>query len=461
MHIYCYMRKLIKKILKEDFDWVMDTPALNPLDEDWVIIFNGEKEYEEIQKYLFSHNLCWDGHFSEHPESVDCGEPWSIDGNYGFFFKYPDSEHSGGIDAYSYSDSDYHEGQMEKKLESNFPNHKRFNWSDIGRYLMKEDFDWVEDIDHKQALKRFDWMEAVAQAFTGEEVVDEDTEETRELSDREIESKKELLQYYLSDSYFPDVKRKGDRIILSVGHWEDFVELFEDCSGGYNYMCQGLAKAVLAEDEYYEPYYDVVQDWSQEVWGEMTSESKKEVIDFIREKYLGQTTEVDGEDIEITEELLQYWSESSDALEEVIRDNPDFEEIKLNLERAYESAYNDVVRNQIWSAAHETITDIFGEGEWVSYEVKKQDGTTSTRQDLEFDITNIFWDVISAYFQDYCDLGYDRQCDFEYGNFLDNCRLLMYEDIWEDELNPRFEEYPDYRELSNLFNEMIGDYLYW
>ena len=327
------------------------------------------------------------------------------------------------------------------------------------------DFDWTSAITYDKALKNFDWMETAAEIFTGKAEsgqYDEDDDPIyRELSDKEIDEKSELLEWYLANHYFSDIVVKGKKIFMEVGHWEDFAEMFKDRDSQYNYMGRSLAKAVLAEDEYYEPYYDFVQDWSQEVWGEMTSESKKVVIDFIREKYLGQTTEVDGEDIEITEELLQSWSESSDALEEVIRDNYDFEEIKLNLERAYESAYNDVTRNQIWEAAREAITDLFGEGNWESKVVKKYDGTEKTNNYLLFDITNIFWDIISSYFENHCDFDYNRECDFEYANFFDNVSFCMYEEYWEEELNPRFDEYPDHTEVSKYFNEMVGDYLYY
>ena len=325
-------------------------------------------------------------------------------------------------------------------------------------------FDWADKITHDDAVRRYDWMESATEIFTGKKITgydDEDEPIYTEITDKEKQGKIELLQMYLADKHFHDTKLRGNRIIMEVGHWEEFAEMFEDSDSQYGYMGRSLAKAVLAEDDYWEPYYDVVQNWSQEVWGEMDSDSIKKVIDFIREKYLGQSIEIDGEDVEITEELLQIWSRSSDTLEEVIRDNPDFEEIKLNLERAYETAYNDVARNQIYDAAHEVITDLFGKGNWESQVVKKFDGTEKTNHFLEFDITNIFWDVISSFFENHCDFDYDRECDFEYGSFFDNTRYCMYEEWWEEELNPRFDEYPDYREVSKYFNEMVGDYLYW
>jgi len=333
------------------------------------------------------------------------------------------------------------------------------------------DFDWTSTITYDKALKNFDWMETAAEIFTGKAEsgqYDEDDDPIyRELSDKEIDEKSELLEWYLANHYFSDIVVKGKKIFMEVGHWEDFAEMFEDSDSQYNYMGRSLAKAVLAEDDYYEPYYGVVQDWYDEVWGEMNPDSIKQVIDFIREKYVGddmsgyRTIEVDGEEVELTEDLLQSWIGDSDVLGTIIRDVDEFEEIKHNLERAYETAYNDVSRNQIWESARGAITDLFGEGNWESKVVKKYDGTEKTNNYLLFDITNIFWDIISAYFENHCDFDYNRECDFEHVNFFDNVSLCMYEEYWEEELNPRFDEYPDHREVSKYFNEMVGDYLYY
>jgi hypothetical protein len=139
-----------------DFEWAEDIPLFNPLERDWVIFFHNRHEYVEIQKYLFSHNLCWDGHYLDNEEAEDCGEPWPADGKHGFFFMYPEDTHSGGIDAYSYSDRELERGEMDNRIESDFPNHKQYKWSDIGHYFMNEDFDWVNDVPDYDAYRFFD-----------------------------------------------------------------------------------------------------------------------------------------------------------------------------------------------------------------------------------------------------------------------------------------------------------------
>ena len=340
---------------------------------------------------------------------------------------------------------------------------------DLIRKILKEDLDWVKDVDDKQALERFDYLEVAAEVFSGKEVeydMSGDVEGYRELSDEEIKDKSELLEWYLTDNYFSDIEVRGGRYYMSVNHWEDFTDMFEDCRGGYNYMCRHLAKAVLAEDEYWEPYYDITQDWYNEVWTLVNKETYDEIIKHIQEKYVGDsmsgnmTIHLDGDEVELTQELLDSWIGDSDVLGHIINDVPEFEDLKNSLEHSYESAYNMSARDNVYKAATNAITDLFGEGKWESYEVKKMDGT-ETRYHLLFDVTNIFWDVISTYYNDYCDLDYDRSCEFEYSDFFSLCKFLMYEDIWEDELNPSFNEYPNDDDIYMYFNDEASERLYW
>jgi hypothetical protein len=247
---------------------------------------------------------------------------------------------------------------------------------------------------------------------------------------------------------------------MVVDSWVDFAEMFEDCDSQYS-ICSHLAQRILNEDEdYWEPYYDITMDWYDEVWTLVNKDTYDEIIQYIKEKYIGKTITLDGEEMELTQELLDSWIGDSDVLGHIIEDVYEFEDIKTSLEHSYESAYNTAARDNIWKATKNAITDLFGEGKWESYEVKKMGGT-ATRHRLLFDVTGIFSEVIEAYFQDYCDLEYDRECEFEYGGFFDNVRMLMYEEIWNEELNPTYDEYPNDDDIYMYFNDEASERLYW
>jgi hypothetical protein len=338
--------------------------------------------------------------------------------------------------------------------------------------ILKEEsksFDWIEDIDDNKALERFDYIETAAEVFSGKEVEYDmagDVEDYRELSNEEIEDKRELLEWYLANNYFSDIEVRGGKYYMTMENWSGFIDMFEDCRGGYNYICRYLAKAVLVEDDYWEPYYDITRDWYDEVWKLVNKETYDEIIKHIQEKYIGDsqsgnmTITIDGEEVEFTQELLDSWVGDSDVLGKYIEDVPEFEDIKTSLEHSYESAYNISARDNVWKAAKGAITDIFGESEWESYEVQKMGGKV-TRHQLLFDVTDIFWEVISVHFEDYCDLDYDRDCDFEYSDFSDLCRFFMEEELWHEELNPRFDEYPNDDEIYMYFNDEASERLYW
>jgi len=333
--------------------------------------------------------------------------------------------------------------------------------------ILKEDidpdWDWVHDIELDEVFKNFDWMEVAAEVFTGKgEDYDEETDENYlfDLDEKQIEEKTLQLEYYLAKFHFHDIEVRNDKFYLTVGSWYDFADLFEECDGGYNYICRHTAQSILSEDYNWEPYYDLVNDWRNDVWDLVSDESVTIVINFIRENHLGETIEYEGGELEITEELLNRLSTNSDELGKIIDDSPEFSEMKNNLAWGYDDAYNSCSYDNIWSSAHEAITDLFGESEWENYQGTRN-GEPVTRQHLVFDITDIFFEVIEVYFTQYCDMEYDRSCDFEYSGFLDNVQMLMHEELWNEELNPRFDEWPDHNDLRERFNESVYDRLHW
>jgi hypothetical protein len=128
----------IKKIIKEEvnsFDWTEDIHPFT-LDEDWVIEFESEQEYIDIQEWLFSKGVYWDGHEDDEDRDVS----WSSDGNFGFFFN------SGiGFDSYSYDRRDEYSSMLER-MEEDYPHHDRTVWRYLSSTLNESNgFDWVED----------------------------------------------------------------------------------------------------------------------------------------------------------------------------------------------------------------------------------------------------------------------------------------------------------------------------
>ena len=274
---------------------------------------------------------------------------------------------------------------------------------------------------------------------------------------------------------FRDIHWEGGKLILYVDHWEDFALLFADNdSSQYGYITKWLAEKVLAEDDYWEPYSDVVYDWMDQVWDMVTD--NEELLNYIKKyikegDFIGQELEYD-EDPDMggfREDMLL----DDDLLGELIKDEDIFEDLKRELTWAYENAYNNAARENVWKAAYGELKDIFGKGEWTSFE----NGRGQTRHMLKFDVTTLVMETVEKEI-DNCIEGckryfdperhydeedhdseaeaFDEFCtechDFpftEYGEFISFYKDYLYE--WDELLNPRFDEYPDDKDIAEYF----------
>jgi len=326
----------------------------------------------------------------------------------------------------------------------------------------------------KEEIDDFDWIR--------------DVQVNTDLTPAQLYNRYGDITFNLSGQYianqFNDLALEGDKIYLYASGWEDFVNLFEDCDGGYNYICRDSAKLVLSEDDYYEPYYDVIGDWESEVWSIVESEPEllNHIVEHLRKDYVGNVEELityNGEEVPFTNELLDDLSKNNTAqLGFIIDGYDDFEELKRDLSWAYEAGYNDSARNNIWKSAYGAIEDLFGEGRWIT--INRPNGSNiskikfnvsdlvidSVRESVEmcFDDCNRYWDEERHYdpedtefnsveeaYEDYCDCN-DKPFE-DYSYFLDFLSNHLYET--SEQLNPRYDEYPDSDDIAEYMKEDI------
>ena len=284
---------------------------------------------------------------------------------------------------------------------------------------------------------------------------------------------------------FRDIHWEGGKLMLYVDHWEDFAELFVDNdSSQYGYMTKWLAEKVLAEDDYWEFYSDVVYDWMGQVWDIVTDNKDvyDRIVNHIQEMYIGDsmsgnmTITLDGEEVELTQELFDSWVGDYNVLGEIINDVDEFNGLKMELTWAYGNAYNVATRDNVWKAAYGSLKDIFGEGEWTSF----QNARGQTRHMLKFDVTDLVMDSVekeidncledckryfdperhvddeheseSEAFEEFCTECHDFPFT-EYGDFISFYRNYLYE--WDELFNPSFGEYPDDKDIAEYFVEDV------
>lgn len=276
---------------------------------------------------------------------------------------------------------------------------------------------------------------------------------------------------------FNDVVYEGGRLYLEVNDWCDFVDLFEDRDSGYGHMGRYLAKNVLCDGDYWEPYSssDLVNDWVDDVWDLVTDDPKllEYIKKYIKENdFIGQPLDYEESDF-LTEEILNNTS----LLGLLINDEDIFHDLKMELKWAYGTAYNQAASDNVYNAATDAIIDIFGKGEWVQkknrrgYDIHvfKFDATDVILESLSNEISDC-WSYCWGYFdperhydseeheseeqafEEYCTECVDTPFD-DWGTFLGF--YSTYLEDRDNELYPRYDEWPSSEELKDYFREDV------
>jgi hypothetical protein len=317
------------------------------------------------------------------------------------------------------------------------------------------DFDWSDD--------GFDWAREI--------------EVQTDLTPAQIYSRYgvlplEVVGHYIAGQ-FNDIYYEGGQLILRTGDWSDFYVLFRDTDSSYGRIGQGLAKLVLAEDDYWEPYYDVVQNWLDDVWDLVTEDS--ELVEYIK-KHIKKGGYI-GEPVYSEEKLTEEMLDDISLLGELINDEEMFHDLKMELDRAYENSYNTAARDNIWKAVYEAIKDEFGNSQWIT--TKNSRGFDVNL--LEFNVTKPLLRSVSYDIEDcldYCKRYFDEEKHYDpeehnsveesFEGYCEECMDKPFTD-WGDFVNfygyyldqtneplyPSYDEWPSNSEIKEYFKDDV------
>jgi hypothetical protein len=289
----------------------------------------------------------------------------------------------------------------------------------------------------------------------------------------------------IEDDGFSDISYEGGKYILKVDSWFDFSDLFLDVHSDYNSIGRDLAKRILSDEDYWEPYasHDLVYDWSDQVWSMVTGDKElyNYVVKWIGDNLVGDEMHFDRKETTLTKENVLEWSADSDVLGQEIDELDVFEDLKLNLTWAYGSAYNTATRDNIYNSVIGVIRDDFGKGEWES-KTFNINGEDKTRHQLRFDVTDLLEDSVTEYISDCWSncrrwwdpkeqhSGYleDQSEEEGFEEYCDECRdtpfneystfLYFYKEYLDDTdglYYPSYDEYPDDEPLTKYFIEDV------
>jgi len=277
---------------------------------------------------------------------------------------------------------------------------------------------------------------------------------------------------YIINEYFGDIKEINGRYILELGERED-LSLFFKKDGGRDISSKELAEKILGED-WWEPFYDSLQDVYDEVIEVLTPENLKLLAEKINVELSGSKVEPETsllEDIAEDQGHPDYVELSVDLLLNTIFEDKESTKYILNREAVdtsselyslYHNAYNTAYVDEKWEQVSnelKSLLSIDNMGEWQTKTVKGYDGKEKKINTYFIDVTNIVDESIketldSRYVDDY-------RNEFEYyGSFESFIEYIINEDIIEGgSISIGYYDYPDHDRVEKYVNDLFPDYI--
>ena len=259
--------------------------------------------------------------------------------------------------------------------------------------------------------------------------------------------------------------------LLLYNGYNDLVDWFYDGNVGYSGSNpRYVAKSIFGEDDNFEPYDDVVQNWVDEVWDPTSNENVEHIKEYIKEKILPVEVDTDELDLDetfgpineegyitLTPEILDKLSK--DQLGKIIDDVDEFDQLKDETKWAYEIGYNQAISSEWYEAYIDEIFSLIGgdgKPEWektgrINKHTYKSGDEVKTYESEEqiLVIYNIkFFGIVSEWIED--NIKYENE--FQYG-FIDTVSNYLSEN--NNELTPDPSEWPNNKNTEENYNDIL------
>jgi hypothetical protein len=272
----------------------------------------------------------------------------------------------------------------------------------------------------------------------------------------------EIVGPYIAGQ-FRDVEYRGGKLYFITDGWCDLVRLFEDNSGGYNYMNRYLAKNIFCDDDYWEPYSasDLIgREWKSTVWDLVTDDLK--ALEYIK-KYIREGGFIEGE-LENGEPFREDMLLDDDLIGDLINEDEMFDDLKRELGWAYASSYNNAVSNGIYNTATDSIIDLLGKPTWEASNLVFE--CTDLILNTVENLISSCWSDNRKYYDPERHKEEDQTDEEAFEEFAEECvdkpfdQHSWFVDLYvehleenDDELNPRFDDYATNSEMKEYFLE--------
>lgn len=301
---------------------------------------------------------------------------------------------------------------------------------------------------------------------------------TNQLNEKTLEDYIDLILYYrleksenkmetvkeISDEYLNDVTFENGKFFLETDP-DNIVQLFRDDSR--NSSSRHIAKSVLDEDDW-EPFdaYPQRSYFFEECISDLNTDVKYMVANSLNDELLDSKIEPETELLASIAERQghpEYVELSTDIILEIFEDEEstlsimDGTDLESTLSSSYNQAYNDAYTYEIYNQVYSEISNFFNSETPGSKEYSNITGIYGKQLRREFfkiDITKSIYNFLNTYLSDW-----NRNWnDITYHGDLMGLIIEMLDDSFE-QITLRVGDYPDFRDVTKNYNEIVKDYI--
>jgi hypothetical protein len=328
------------------------------------------------------------------------------------------------------------------------------NWDEVGSYF-NDEFDLFLDylskyeLDHKIAFHE----------------VDEEFKNTILLKNLEIN--KENTLRFICDDLVTDVSIMDGGYYMYLRSRDELADLFD---GGYRGGSpREMAKNVLGEDDFWEPYWDTTDDVYRDVIEDLDESNLGHLASYIIKVIGNQDLNIKnyksyffhelaeeqgrGEFFQITPDVVNDLIKNQKAMNELLKG--ELEDLKSELYSIHNNAYNTAYTDEIYKSVWDEIDTYFDSNSIKSETKERYDGKKVYYEYIK--IKN-FEEVIKDFLKENLRSTYSDSFLDYFGSYVGLLRYMM-ENCGYESASFRTPDYPDHNRVEKNINDIFRDYI--
>lgn len=271
---------------------------------------------------------------------------------------------------------------------------------------------------------------------------------------------------FICDNLLTDVEMRGNEFWLYLRDREELATFYKSYSRDYS--PQDLATSVFKDEDFFERFWDTVNDVYDDVIGELNDKNRIRLGDVILKRIGNQDLNVEDYSADFFHELAEvqardgFFQITSDDISALIDDNEamdelldgDLDDLKSELDSLHNAAYNSAYEDECYDLVYGGLSEFF------TSKIEEESQRTP-----EGGVKYKNWIRIRDFHSDVAEFIDQNKNSRWGGNTLEyyGSYVSMMESLFDDDVYERISfsipEYADWSKLSKAINEYFGDYI--